>query len=386
MTLLEDLAVVELPEESAQRSGMAPTQRLRRARPRSARHLLLEYVDHQGRPVAGQWFADRSRLRRVGRETARPGAAGALVVELDDPGVLLQGGGADRKLKALAGLVLNPANCLVAHRPERRAVVGLSEGDGMRYAKVVRPDRVAGLAEAARRLAAVGAFATPGLISSVARDGVTIWSRLPGRSLYELLDSDALVPAAQAAGAALRVLHAAVIDGLPLHSAASERKVISGWLQYLEAYDPRCANQLRGAAQTVDAMLDGLGSGPAVPLHRDCYDKHILACADDAVGLLDFDTLAAGDPALDLANVLVHFELRALQGRCMTRQAQAAAGALVAGYRPDRNLRSRLAAYAAATRLRLACVYRFRPDGRHLPQALTDQLTSPPLGVAAAPA
>jgi aminoglycoside phosphotransferase (APT) family kinase protein len=88
------------------------------------------------------------------------------------------------------------------------------------------------------------------------------------------------------------------------------------------------------------------------------------------IGLLDLDLAACGDPALDLANLLVHFELRALQEHCSDARARACAVALLEGYSPDPPLLGRLAAYAAATRLRLAGLYCFRPA----PPGLVDEL------------
>jgi hypothetical protein len=57
----------------------------------------------------------------------------------------------------------------------------------------------------------------------------------------------------------------------------------------------------------------------------------------------------------------VHLEWRVLQGWCGAERAGTAASALLDGYRPTPAVVAGLDAYAAATRLRLACVYAFRP-------------------------
>ncbi len=49
-------------------------------------------------------------------------------------------------------------------------------------------------------------------------------------------------------------------------------------------------------------------------LHRDFFDKQVVVDADGRPGLLDFDTLAAGEAAVDVANMLVHLELRRCSG------------------------------------------------------------------------
>ena len=94
---------------------------------------------------------------------------------------------------------------------------------------------------------------------------------------------------------------------------------------------------------------------------------------------MDFDTLAVGEAALDLANALVHLELRALQGHCLPHLAETAAKALLEGYRPDRQVRRRLQAYADASRLRLVCVYALRPRQEPV-SALLDRLGQPVIG------
>ncbi|MDP9445155.1 MAG: phosphotransferase, partial [Actinomycetota bacterium] len=100
-------------------------------------------------------------------------------------------------------------------------------------------------------------------------------------------------------------------------------------------------------------------------LHRDLHDKQVLVDAHTCgVGMLDFDLLAAGEPALDLANLLVHLELRAMQGWCSPYRAQVCAAAVLDGYRPGPGVRRRLPGYDLTTRLRLVAVYGFRPPHR----------------------
>ncbi len=133
-------------------------------------------------------------------------------------------------------------------------------------------------------------------------------------------------------------------------------------------------------AEPVCAALTAGASSPVL-LHRDFYDKQVFwdktGSGAEADGLLDFDTLAVGEAALDLANALVHFELRALQGTCSPELAQAAAAALVTGYAPDSAVRGRMQVYANATRLRLACVYACRPAGISLSPQLFAQVGRP---------
>jgi aminoglycoside phosphotransferase (APT) family kinase protein len=115
-------------------------------------------------------------------------------------------------------------------------------------------------------------------------------------------------------------------------------------------------------------VFDGLrrDAGDPATIHRDFYDKQIFVGDGGRPGLLDLDTLAAGEAALDVGNMMAHLELRSLQGAWTPIGAARAAAALLEGYAPVPALRGRIDAYADATRLRLAALYAFRPRWRHL--------------------
>src|SRR5699024_1254247 len=90
-------------------------------------------------------------------------------------------------------------------------------------------------------------------------------------------------------------------------------------------------------------------------------------------GILDLDLASRGEPALDLANLLVHLDLRAKQHRCTPARAHAVAQGLLEGYGPLPEAH-RIAGYAATTAIRLAHVYAFRPDSAEAAERL---LTTP---------
>ncbi len=140
--MIEQLAELELPDSLRQRLGLAPGRlALQRAWPRSGERLALEYVDDSGRIVPGQWIADPASLERVARQTARQ-SAGAPTAVLQSHRVLLQLGGADRRLVGLRSLLQRDDATLLSHRPERRAAVRLGDGADARFAKVVRPSQL----------------------------------------------------------------------------------------------------------------------------------------------------------------------------------------------------------------------------------------------------
>jgi hypothetical protein len=332
--VLDDLAWAEL--------------RLRRAWPRSAEHLLLDLDDpsSEGR-VAGQWFADRATATRV---------AGATVGAERRGRVVLQPHGADRKLTALASLVRRPDSRLIAHRPERRAVVVLDGGSA--YAKLVPRRKIETLRHRSRRAARLP-IRTPALVDCDTGDMV-ITKALPGVPLPELLTGPRAEEALTVVGTAVARLHrCAPPAGSSLHGPADEVAVTEGWERWARAY----------GLPPLDAVRDAPSYPPPPPtlrlIHRDLHDGQFLLSADadgrltaDGVGLLDFDLMAAGDPALDLGNLVEHLYLRARQGTLS--DPDSARNALLAGYDPDDATTSRIAAYRTLTARRLTALYAFR--------------------------
>lgn len=371
--------LLELDGAAEERLGLRGPLLLKRSWPKRAGHTALEYIDATGMLAPGQWFADRGACLQMARSTRRAaGDFGQIAVVAGDH-ILLQLGGADRKLIGLAPLLARPRATLVVHRPERRAVVRLEGATETRYAKVVPPERAAALAGqlAALQQSAGSRVRIPHLRELDPERGVVVMSALPGRSVHALLDDPALPDLMAAGGRALAALHgSAPPDGTPEHTAADEQAVVAQWLGRVAEYAPLVHSALWAHLPCVAAPL-AMAGGPSVLLHRDFYDKQIIAAGDGSVGLLDFDTLATGEAALDLANALVHLELRSIQRGWPVARARRAAAGLLHGYRPDSATMRRLPVYADATRLRLACVYALRPAEAATVPALLNLLGTP---------
>ena len=378
--LIDDLAHVELDAEVATRLRLnGRSLRLRRAWPRSTDHLLVEYVTDRGQLVAGQWMRAPDDLESVYDETlAASPEVPCAIANADGTSILLQPQGADRHLSSLAPLIALDGSCLIAHRPERRATVRLDNNGTVRFAKVVRPKHLAKLSLFAKHIQDLPdrSFGVLQLVEIQPQVGVTIWSALEGANLYELIASEAPSTTVRDVGGALRTLHEASPPTIaPIHDAKEEVAVLRKWCSYVQCYVPGLFQAVRSFQERVcTALLDG--SSPAGLLHRDFYDKQIFIQPEGRVGLLDFDTLAIGEPALDLANFLVHLQLRALQGLCSQQWASRTATVIVDSYAPAEAVLQRLNAYADATRLRLACVYAFRPQTMGLSGRLLEQIGS----------
>lgn len=259
---------------------------------------------------------------------------------------VLHPGGVDAKLATLASRTAARGVRLVGHRVGRRAVLRTATGD---FTKVVPRRRQPALLAASRAAAALP-LRTPAVLAADA-DTVTV-AGLPGVALHDLVrvqPAQRLVDGLRAVGAAVAELHRlpAPVDAAR-HDAAAERAVLNRW-QTLAA---------DWGAPTDDRPLPSPPeTGAPVPLHRDLHDKQLLVDGDD-VGLIDFDLAAVGDPALDLANLLVHLEWRERQGLCA--DSEPLRQALIDGYRPSRAVRSAVPFWSEMARRRLRAVYHFR--------------------------
>lgn len=354
-------APIPFPPGSPRVGGV--TWRLVRAWPRDAEEVPLEVARPDGTTVAGRWFADPTAAARERDRT--PGAHLG-----DDPRLVLQPDGADRKLPGLA-VAVAAGGQLRAHRPGRRGVVRTTAGD---HLKVVRPGRAEQLVRRHEQLAALvdGVARFPSVLER--RDDGALLSTLPGRPAF------ATDIRADAAGIGDLLAAFASTTGpadLPRHDAHAEAEVTRTW--YRRAVR---AGRLPDADPT--PVLAPLLRGPATPLavaHRDLHDGQLLVDRG-RVGILDPDTLAAAEPALDLANLLVHLELRVDQGLLAPADRRVADEVLRATAVTHPTTAARVPAYAAATRLRLAAVYAFRPRWYGLARRWADEV----LGTAARPA
>jgi aminoglycoside phosphotransferase len=365
---LAELRTIDVPVATARELGIpAAALTLRRAWPRSGGALTLEYVGPAG-VLAAQASRDLVRLERAARRL--PGAA---VVMAGDRAVLLQPGGIDRVLASVPSAVRSPGASLVAHRAERRATVAL----GGAFLKIVRPGDISQLAERHR---AVHALPAPAVLAADGATGTLVLSVVAGISLHELLRTGRAGTAQLAAvGRAVRDLHrqpsppAGILAGP--HQPAQEATVLRGWLAKLA--DPDWAPlhaRLAPAIDDVAAALDRLSPATPATIHRDLHDKQLMVDDGGRVGVIDLDTLSLGDPAIDLANLLAHLRLRALQDPAHAAALDSWRAALVEGYAPPYGWRERVHLLEQATLLRLACVYAFRPTPRHPFGALSEAL------------
>ena len=331
-----------------------------RAHPRRDR-LHLDLTDEDGGRIIGQWLVDPGTAETVATATAAvaPGR-----VRLLGNHLVLQSGGADRRLRALAPLVADGAE-VVVHRPERRAVVRTGAGEDLAFTKVVRPSRTADLVRRMEQAAGVPGVRAPAVVAADTDAGTIRMSTLPGRTLHDLLTGAVPPGTAREVGAAVRTLHAAgEVAEAPSHDLGAEVDTTRALLRLARlhrACDARVVEALdRDAARAASLVV---GAGPVRTrslLHRDLHDKQLLVDAG-RVGMLDVDTLGAGDAALDLGNLLAHLDLRVRQGWTTGERAAEVESEVLAGYAPDVRTRAAAVGYRALTAARLRALYAFRP-------------------------
>ena len=273
---------------------------------------------------------------------------------------------------------------VVVHRAHKRAVLRTSAS----YIKVFRPGWAPAAAVGhgtATAPPAGGGFRTPRLIS-VGQD-VLVFSPVAGRSFYELgQDQTGITDAfyaskwdewqrawtATLSGAG----STAFLERLPLHDAEEELVILRRWIEHWLRHSEGIAEAAKERAALLaraDVVTAGLLATPRDRLgwaHGDLHDKQMLGQGyPGAPGLLDFDEACTAEAALDLANLDVHLELRWRQKLLTTRRYDIAHASIMSAAERIHASPGRLAAYAASTRLRLACLYSFRPPWG--PQAAT---------------
>ncbi|WP_243858880.1 phosphotransferase [Actinomyces sp. ZJ308] len=285
----------------------------------------IECVDGQGR-------------LRAGHVTA--GAAPDLLPYATDP--------------ELPALSAHLTGALVVHRAGRRAVVM----EHTRVRKIVRPHKAVSLVRAhttAASVLRVTGLRTPRILGDA--DDVVDLELLPGRSLDEL--GDAGLPAWRRLADSWAHLARAEAD-LPVHGPRQETEVLRRWFASAHRYGViDQSNLLR--EQVVDTCLRlREDDGAHVIAHRDLHDGQLLWDGRD-LSLLDLDTAAMAEAALDLGNLWAHVDLMAVRGRLGPESHARVRDLLDDLARTLPTTTERLEAYYRSSALRLVFVHAFRP-------------------------
>ena len=152
-------------------------------------------------------------------------------------------------------------------------------------------------------------------------------------------------------------------------------------LRGLEDYTARLAEVRPDAMPEIEALRAGLlawaarlpAAATAVPLHRDFYYSQVLFDGP-RLHLIDFDLLALGDAAVDVANFTAHLAYLGLEQFGDLRRFDRESAAFLAVYldagATDADFLARVAFYQASTFFRLLNVIAPRPAVQRLFPAL----------------
>lgn len=320
---------------------------------------------------------------------AWPGVGGSLTLEITDTSTgelragtvtahgelrLLSPAGTDPKLPELAEDSSAANAQLLVHRAGKRAVVRHPQKVS-KHLKRSKVSQVATATEAVGRLAASSGFAVAQVVA-IGSSRID-FSLLPGKSLFDWGDQgqDAWVRFTEIWQEFL-ALGARAYRGdqenpaksgsftPAVHGSDQEAQVLAQWKQQVESFGA-CASFASGQhlLDDIDRLIADLSSGAEddyVLLHRDLHDKQLL-WDGASLALIDLDTAAYGEAALDLGNLLAHVELRAIQGIYSRNFSQGVIQLLESLANDSGISPQRLDLYRRAARSRIACVYSFRP-------------------------
>ncbi len=346
-----------------QRVGHWPVSR---GWPRALDHALLELQSPDG-PRGAQWWAQPERAHQAARDLP-----GTRVVD----GVLIHPADSDAALPAFAQHI-DAGDRLIAHRPGRRAVFRPDRPQAA-FTKVTRRRRAADAVDRHRAVESVAAGLRIADVLDHGKDWIQ-FSVLTGRTLLDL-GKDATVSDAELAGAwhalgrGLASLHAATPGHASslthTHDANAEADTTRSWLAPVMHWGALPQVSEREIERALASLAGEPATAPGL-LHRDLHDQQVLIDGDHgSAGLLDLDTAAWGEPALDVANVLAHLDLRVRQDALTPWRAHAARSAFLGALAPKAATRARVPAYRRATQLRLAAVYALRPRWHGVAQEL----------------
>ncbi len=350
----EERATLECEVELVESSGR-----------RLSQTVFIEQCHHSPDQVVG-------RLRKNRRAQLRSSGDDTIVDALGD-GWLVRIPGFDERLAGLCLVHDKAPRCwparlfpgtapvaaeLLGHRLGRRAIGRIEVDDGCEYRRMIfkafkergaRHRRAAAMLERLRGLLPPRQCGVPQVLGVCDTLHTLFMEQLPG---IPLIEAGAALPGAwRRAGAALRALHDAEIPA-PSYRACDELAMLERRVAATSALFPARSEELHGALRRVSRELLSLPSAEPRPVHRDFHEKQVLL-DERRLWMIDFDTLALADPALDLGNLAAHIELSRLQGT-------AVAGAMeqfLAGYTPDPAFDRRLGPWTRAALLRLVCLY-----------------------------
>lgn len=251
-------------------------------------------------------------------------------------------------------------------------------------AKVMRPERAAQLFWHLQELERSGfhtraadAITIPHPIA-YAPEGIIWLEAVFDPSLHDVIGEEAFVSGCGAAARTLNKLKTAPLENLVPYTLEEELLLLRQTGAEIAQIYPVLAERLQEVLALVLQNAPAARQNRPAPVHRDFYDKQLLIGAARTT-LIDADTLALSDPALDVGNFLAHLTLRAKQNPAFHVFVKNGRRAFTAEYRvkdlslPAEEFWRSVRWWEAAALLRLGCLYSLRPRWKNLAIPLLEQ-------------
>jgi Ser/Thr protein kinase RdoA (MazF antagonist) len=210
---------------------------------------------------------------------------------------------------------------VIRHKVGRRCTVRyeLEVGPECRqmiaYAKLFASERAPRVHAALEALTtAVTAPAAPRLpqpLGCMPQHHLIVIGEVPGVPCVDRLAAGD-VGLARSVAEALHVVHAADARLPRDHRLTDEIEPLAAGVERLSVTVPELAGSGRAALEALGAGTDRDWAWRTRPLHRDFYPEQVLVDGE-AIGFVDLDDAAMGEPAVDVANFVAHLRLLAMR-------------------------------------------------------------------------
>ena len=160
---------------------------------------------------------------------------------------------------------------------------------------------------------------------------------------------------------ALAALHGESIEGLDDFSREDECGVILRWHEALGRVDDHLFETTQPLLNALLRGAESMRVEDACTVHRDFYERQLIYDGK-TITILDLDTLAHGEPSIDVGNLLAHLFLGALQAGRSVREYPPVARLVLDRYMAQRGAvdRDTLTFYLASALFRLGAVHVLR--------------------------
>ncbi len=134
----------------------------------------------------------------------------------------------------------------------------------------------------------------------------------PGKSLYHTKNSRSYLTAIRQVPKVLEQLQESHINLETKYTLTDELELVDKSHRYLRLFLPEAREKADLILQKIEVDSEKLQNSALLPAHRDFYDKQVLVDGNKLT-VIDWDTFAMADPALDFGNFAAHLRLRGVQ-------------------------------------------------------------------------